>query len=76
MQGGAKKKNPYARTVQLTVWDAATSLGDELQEGKRFLVTNLVPSSKSAWRKPDDEAEVFSEYEEGYKVASRRLIAL
>ncbi|GAC95188.1 hypothetical protein PHSY_002763 [Pseudozyma hubeiensis SY62] len=53
-----KKKNPYARTVQLTVRDAAR-LGDELREGRRFLVTNLVPMSKSAWRKPDDEAEVY-----------------
>ncbi|KAJ9479675.1 hypothetical protein PHBOTO_003162 [Pseudozyma hubeiensis] len=53
-----KRKNPYARTVQLTVRDAAR-LGDELREGRRFLVTNLVPMSKSAWRKPDDEAEVY-----------------
>lgn len=54
----AKKRNPHARTVQLTVWDP-TQLGDELQEGRRFLVTNLIPSSKTAWRKPDDAADVF-----------------
>ncbi|KAJ1600303.1 hypothetical protein NDA14_005557 [Ustilago hordei] len=56
--GGAKKRNPHARTVQLTVWDAA-QLGEELQEGRRFCVTNLTPSSKSAWRKPDEVADVF-----------------
>lgn len=56
--GATKKKNPHARTVQLTVWDAA-QLGEELQEGRRFWVTNLMPSSKSAWRKPDDAADVF-----------------
>ncbi|SPC64345.1 probable Rad51-associated protein Brh2 [Ustilago sp. UG-2017b] len=56
--GGAKKRNPHARTVQLTVWDAA-QLGEELQEGRRFWVTNLTPSSKSAWRKPDEAADVF-----------------
>lgn len=54
----SKRKNAYARAVQLTVRDAA-QLGDELREGRRFLVTNLVPMSKSAWRKPDDQAEVF-----------------
>lgn len=56
--GGAKTKNPHAREVQLHVWDAA-QFGDELKEGKRFLVANLVPMSKSAWRKPDEAAEVF-----------------
>lgn len=54
----AKKRNAHARTVQLTVWDAA-QLGDELQEGRRFWVTNLVPTSKTAWRKPDEAADVF-----------------
>ncbi|SJX63434.1 probable Brh2-Rad51-associated protein Brh2 [Sporisorium reilianum f. sp. reilianum] len=57
--GGAKpKKNPHARTVKLTVWDVA-QLGDELREGRRFLVTNLIPASKSAWRKPDDAGDIF-----------------
>lgn len=55
---GAKKKNPYARQVQLHVWDAH-QLGEELQEGRRFLVANLIPMSKTAWRKPDESAEVF-----------------
>ncbi|SPO26675.1 related to Brh2 - Rad51-associated protein Brh2 [Ustilago trichophora] len=54
---GGKKKNPHARTVHLTVYDAA-QLGDELQEGRRFWVTNLMPTSKSSWRKPDDDAVV------------------
>lgn len=53
-----KKRNAHARTVQLTVWDAV-QLGDELQEGRRFWVTNLVPTSKTAWRKPDEAADVF-----------------
>ncbi|TKY84780.1 hypothetical protein EX895_005860 [Sporisorium graminicola] len=53
-----QKRNPHARTVKLNVWDAA-ELGDELREGRRFLVTNLVPASKSAWRKPDDEGDIF-----------------
>lgn len=51
-------KNPYARSVQLTVWEAS-KLGDLLREGARFIVTNLVPTSKSAWRQPDEEADVF-----------------
>ncbi|KAN0059845.1 hypothetical protein ACQY0O_008419 [Thecaphora frezii] len=55
---GANKKNAYARTVQLTVWDAA-SLGDGLREGARFVVTNLVPTQKRSWRRPDDAADVF-----------------
>ncbi|SPO26377.1 related to Brh2 - Rad51-associated protein Brh2 [Ustilago trichophora] len=54
---GGKKKNPHARTVHLTVYDAA-QLGDELQEGRRFWVTNLMPTSKSSWRGPDDDAVV------------------
>ncbi|SNX85036.1 related to Rad51-associated protein Brh2 [Melanopsichium pennsylvanicum] len=58
VSGAKRPKNPYARSVQLTIWDAA-QLGDELQEGRRFLVTNLVPSSKSSWRKADDVGDVF-----------------
>lgn len=56
--GVKPKKNPYARTLKLTVWDA-TEHGDELREGRRFLVTNLMPTSKSAWRKADDEGDIF-----------------
>uniref|UniRef100_V5GGE5 BRCA2 OB1 domain-containing protein n=2 Tax=Kalmanozyma brasiliensis (strain GHG001) TaxID=1365824 RepID=V5GGE5_KALBG len=54
---GPKKKNPYAREVLLTVYDAG-KLGDELREGRRFLVTNLMPSERSAWRKADEAADI------------------
>ncbi|EPQ25923.1 uncharacterized protein PFL1_06597 [Pseudozyma flocculosa PF-1] len=51
-------RNPYARTVQLTVWDAA-ALGDRLRPGARFVVSNLVPTQKRSWRRPDEAADVF-----------------
>ncbi|SPO40576.1 uncharacterized protein PSFLO_06058 [Pseudozyma flocculosa] len=55
---GEAAKNPYARTVQLTVWDAA-ALGDRLRPGARFVVSNLVPTQKRSWRRPDEAADVF-----------------
>ncbi|PWN39841.1 hypothetical protein IE81DRAFT_294234 [Ceraceosorus guamensis] len=47
------------RGVQLTVWDVEqlNELGLEL--GKRYCVTNLVPTQKHAWRGPDDDADAF-----------------
>ncbi|EJU02787.1 hypothetical protein DACRYDRAFT_106843 [Dacryopinax primogenitus] len=44
------------RTGQLTVWDA---LSLDLHERMQYVVTNLVPTQKSSWRKPDMESEVF-----------------
>ncbi|CDS01680.1 hypothetical protein [Sporisorium scitamineum] len=56
--GVKHKRNPHARTVKVNVWDVA-ELENELREGRRFLVTNLIPASKSAWRKADEMGDIF-----------------
>ncbi|KAG9010697.1 hypothetical protein FRB90_007688 [Tulasnella sp. 427] len=52
-------RKPARRTGQMTVWDVL-SLGEHgLQEGRRFLVTNIVPCQPSAWSHQDAEAEAY-----------------
>ncbi|KAG8853126.1 hypothetical protein FRB96_008377 [Tulasnella sp. 330] len=42
-------KHDPMREGQLTVWDVVSLGKDALAEGKRFLVTNIAPSSLTAW---------------------------
>ncbi|PWN51143.1 hypothetical protein IE53DRAFT_314445 [Violaceomyces palustris] len=56
--GTMDKRRRSLRTVQLTVWDAI-NLGDGLEVGRRYIVTNLVPTQKSSWRGSDVEADIF-----------------
>ncbi|KAG8900895.1 hypothetical protein FRB99_005684 [Tulasnella sp. 403] len=54
-----RKQKPLApRVGQMTVWDVL-SLGEGLQEGKRFLVTNIAPCQPNSWARPDEEGEAF-----------------
>ncbi|KZT56058.1 hypothetical protein CALCODRAFT_436314 [Calocera cornea HHB12733] len=47
------------RTGQLTVWDIAGMGDDKVQPGRNYLVTNVMPTQKGSWRKPDVESEIF-----------------
>ncbi|KAF8323921.1 hypothetical protein DL93DRAFT_2104290 [Clavulina sp. PMI_390] len=51
-------RNPVERTAQLTMWDVL-SLGPEfLVEGRRYLVSNVVPSHPSSWAAAKEDGEV------------------
>ncbi|KAG8905976.1 hypothetical protein FRC01_008184 [Tulasnella sp. 417] len=55
-----KTRRPARRTGQMTVWDAL-SLGEGgLVEGKRFLVTNVVPCQPGAWSHHEEEGRLDS----------------
>lgn len=47
------------RTVQLTVWDVDALPEGMLEQGGAYMVTNLLPSQRTAWRGPDVDADVF-----------------
>ncbi|KDN43004.1 hypothetical protein K437DRAFT_225895 [Tilletiaria anomala UBC 951] len=55
----ADGRKSCAREAQLTVWDAANLVEGELKVGNCFMITSLVPVSTTAWRGPDDDAEIF-----------------
>ncbi|KAG8936214.1 hypothetical protein FRC02_003914 [Tulasnella sp. 418] len=51
------KKHQPTRTGQLTVWDVLSLGENAMVEGKRYLVTNIVPSQPKAWQRHDREGE-------------------
>lgn len=60
-ENGAQLRKPCTREAQLTIWDANVLEGIEFVEGKKYAVTNLVPTSVGAWRALDygDPEEVY-----------------
>ncbi|KIO26973.1 hypothetical protein M407DRAFT_195915 [Tulasnella calospora MUT 4182] len=47
------------RTGQMTVWDVLSLGEDALLEGKRFLVTNVIPCQPGAWSHHEEEGEAY-----------------
>ncbi|KAL7412511.1 BRCA2, oligonucleotide/oligosaccharide-binding, domain 1-domain-containing protein, partial [Mrakia frigida] len=55
-----KTSKPAIRTAQLTFWDAADQGEDGgLVEGKRYLVTNLMPSQRGSWAMGGQSGEIY-----------------
>ncbi|KAK7026152.1 breast cancer type 2 susceptibility [Favolaschia claudopus] len=48
VQDACTSRRGATRSAQLTVWDVL-GLGESLDVGKRFVTTNLMPTSQSAW---------------------------
>ncbi|KAF9516595.1 hypothetical protein BS47DRAFT_1340741 [Hydnum rufescens UP504] len=52
-------RRPALRTAQITVWDVLALGEGFLTEGRRYLVSNLMPSQASSWPALKEEGEVF-----------------